>query len=51
MHLETDNDRRLRTTLYDKKDGLILHIVNFPFIHDKIPAAFEYEADTIFISL
>jgi hypothetical protein len=40
---EIDNNGRLRTKLYDKKDDFNFPIVNFPFICSNIPAASEYE--------
>ena len=42
LHLEIDNDDRLRTKLYDKKDYFNFPIVNFPFICFNIPAAPAY---------
>ena len=33
LHLEIDNEGRLRMKLYDKRDDINLPIVNFPFIH------------------
>jgi hypothetical protein len=43
LHLEIDNDGRLRTKLYDKRDEFHFPIVNFPFICSNIPAAYmEY---------
>jgi hypothetical protein len=32
IHLEIDNEGRLRTKLYDKRDDFNFPIVNFPFI-------------------
>ena len=39
LHLEIDNEWRLRTKLYDKRDDINIPIVNFPFIRSTIPAA------------
>ena len=39
LHLGIDNDGRLRTKLYDKRDDFNFPIVNFPFICSNIPAA------------
>jgi hypothetical protein len=38
LHLGIDNDGRLRTNIYDKRDDLNVPIVNFPFICSNIPA-------------
>ena len=38
LHLEIDNDDQLRTKLYDKRDDINFHILNFPFICSTIPA-------------
>ena len=43
LHLETDSEVRLRTKLYDKRDGFNFPIVNFPFICSNIPPAPAYE--------
>ena len=32
IHLDIDNEERLRTKLYDKRDDFNFPIVNFPFI-------------------
>ena len=42
VHFEIDNEDRLRTKLYDKRDDFNLPIVNFPFIRSNIPAAPAY---------
>ena len=42
LHLEIDIAGRLRTKLYDKRDGFNFPIVNFPFICSNIPAAPAY---------
>ena len=42
LHLEIDSERRVRTKLYDKRDGLNFLIVNFPFICINIPASPAY---------
>ena len=42
LHLEIDNEGRLRTKLYDKRDDFNFPIVNFPFICSNIPAAPAY---------
>jgi hypothetical protein len=39
LHLEIDNEGRLRTKLYDKSDDINFTIVNFPFMRSTIPAA------------
>ena len=39
LHLEIDNERRLRTKPYDKRDDFNFTIVNFPFICSNIPGA------------
>ena len=41
-HLEIDNEGRLKTKLYDKRDDLCFPIVNFPFLSSNIPAAPVY---------
>ena len=43
LHLETDSEVRLRTKLYDKRDGFNFPIVNFAFICSNIPPAPAYE--------
>jgi hypothetical protein len=52
IHLEIDNEGRLRTKLYDKRHDFNFPIVNFPFICSNIPAAPAYgvhiSVDTIF---
>ena len=42
LHLEIDNEGRLRTKLYDKRDEFNFHIVNFPFICSTTPTAPAY---------
>ena len=42
LHLEIDNEGRLRTKLYDKRDDFNLPIVNFPFTCSNIPATPAY---------
>ena len=42
LHLEIDNEGRLKTKLYDKRDDFSFSIVNFPFISSNIPAAPAY---------
>jgi hypothetical protein len=42
LHLENDNEGRLRTKLYDKRDDLNFPIVNFPFTCSNIPVASVY---------
>ena len=42
LHLEIDNEGRLKTKLYDKRDDFNFPIVNFPFVCSKIPAAPAY---------
>jgi len=42
LHLEIDNEGRLRTKLYEKRDDFNFLIVNFPFICSNIPAAPAY---------
>jgi hypothetical protein len=42
LHLEIDNEGRLRTKLYDKRDDVNFSIKNFPFICSNIPAAPAY---------
>ena len=39
LHLEIDNGGRLKTKLYDKRDGSTIPIANFPFISSNIPAS------------
>jgi hypothetical protein len=38
LHLGIDNDDRLRTNIYDKRDDLNVPIVNFLLICSNIPA-------------
>jgi len=40
--LKIDNEVRLKTVLYDKRDDANFPIVNFPFVCSNIPAAPEY---------
>ena len=42
LHLEIDNEGRLRTKLYDKRDDFNFPIVFFPVICSNIPAAPAY---------
>ena len=42
LHLKIDNEGRLRTKLYDKRDDFNFPILNFPFICSNIPAAPAY---------
>jgi hypothetical protein len=42
LHLEIDNEGRLRTKLYDIRDDFNSPIVNFPFIRSTFPAAPAY---------
>jgi hypothetical protein len=42
QHLEIDNEGRLRTKLYDKRDDFNSPIVNFPYIRSTFPAAPAY---------
>ena len=42
LHLEIDNEGRLKTKLYDKSDDFSFPIVNFPFLSSNIPAASAY---------
>ena len=42
LHLEIDNEGRLRTKFYDKRDDFNFLIVNFPFICSNIPASPAY---------
>jgi len=42
LHLEIDSEGRLRTKLYDKRNGFNFPIVNFRFIRSTIPAAPAY---------
>jgi hypothetical protein len=58
LHLEIDNEGRLRTKHYDKRDYFNFHIVNSPFICNNIPAGSStciwniyLSIDTIFQSL
>jgi len=39
LPLEIDNEGRLKTILYDKRDDFTLPRVNFPFIGSNIPAS------------
>jgi hypothetical protein len=42
LHLEIDNRGRLKINLYNKGDGFIFPIVNFPFMISNILAAPAY---------
>ena len=42
LHLEIDNQGRLCTKLYDKRDDFNFPIVNFPFLCGNIPSAPAY---------
>ena len=42
LHLEIDNELRLRMKLYDKRDDFNSTIVNFPFMRSTFPAAPTY---------
>ena len=42
LHLEIDNEGRLRTKLYEKGDDFNSPIVNVPFIPSNFPAALAY---------
>ena len=42
LFLEIDNDGRLKTKIYDKRDDFSFPIVNFPFLSSNIPAAPAY---------
>ena len=42
IYLDIDNEGRLRTKRYDKRDDFSFPIVNFPFLCRKIPAAPAY---------
>ena len=42
LHIEIDNEGRLRTKLYDKRLNFNFPIVNFPFICSNIPASPAY---------
>ena len=42
LHLEIDNESRLKTKLYDKRHDFSFPIVNFPFLSSNIPAAPAY---------
>ena len=42
LHLEIDNEGRLRTKLYDERDDSNFPIVNFPFICSNIPVTPAY---------
>jgi len=45
LHLEIDNEDRLRKKYYDKRYNFNFPIVNFPFITRTIPAAPAYGVD------
>jgi len=45
LQLEIDNEGRLRTKLYDKRDDFNFPIVNFPVICSNIPVAPSYGVD------
>ena len=42
LHLEIDNEGRLKTKLYDNRDDFSFTIVNFPFLCNNIPTAPTY---------
>ena len=42
LHLKIDNEGRLKTKLYDKRDDSSFPIVNFPFLSSNMPAAPAY---------
>ena len=42
LHLEIDNDGRLRTKIYNKRDDFNFSTVNFSFMYSNIPAAPAY---------
>ena len=42
LHFEIDNEERLKTKIYDKRDYFTFPIVNFPFISSNIPASPAY---------
>ena len=42
MHLEIENEGRLRAKLYDKREDFNFVCVNLPFIGSNIPAAPAY---------
>jgi len=42
LQIAIDNEGRLKTKLYDKRDDLTFPIVNFPFIGSYIPASPVY---------
>ena len=42
LHLEIDNEGRLKTKLYNKRDDFSFQIVNFPFLSSNIPEAPAY---------
>jgi hypothetical protein len=44
LYLEIDSEGRLRTKLFDKRDGFNFPIVNFPFICSNIPALSQEES-------
>ena len=43
LHLEIDNEWRLKTNLYDKRDDFTFPLVKFPFISSNIPTSPAYE--------
>jgi hypothetical protein len=44
LHIEIDNEGRLKTQLYDKHNDVTFPIVNFPFIKSNIPASSAHGA-------
>ena len=42
LHIEIDNEERLQTKLYDKRDDFTFPIVNFPFTNN-ITSSAAYE--------
>ena len=42
LHLEIDNQGRMNTILYDKRDDFSFLIVNFPFLCSNIPIVPAY---------
>ena len=42
LYLYIDNDRRLKSKLYDKRDDFNFPIVNFPFLSSNIPTSPAY---------
>ena len=42
LHIEIDNEWRLRSKHYDKRDDFNFPIVNFPFLCSNIPASSAY---------